>query len=128
MDHPTIVELSKKYDCTPAQLMLRWNLQKGHVVLPKSVKKERIVENAGVGGFEVSEEDIRVLEGLDEGLVTGKSFVPFLGPLGIDDGGGMSVVFAEKVKPNADICLCRLGSSRCAVKHLCAGTKLETNT
>lgn len=74
MDHPTIVELSKKYECTPAQLMLRWNLQKGHVVLPKSVKKERIVENAGVGGFEVDEEDMRVLEGLDEGLVTGELF------------------------------------------------------
>ena len=44
MDHPTIIELSEKYKCTPAQLMLRWNLQKGHVVLPKSVKKERIVE------------------------------------------------------------------------------------
>ena len=86
MDHPTIVELSKKYGCTPAQLMLRWNLQKGHVVLPKSVKKERIVENAGVGGFEVDEEDVRVLEGLDEGLVTGEFFffsslLPFLLPL-----------------------------------------------
>jgi len=75
MDHPTIVSLSKKYDCTPAQLMLRWNLQKGHVVLPKSVKKERIVENAGVGGFEVDEEDVRRLEGLDEGLVTGEFHV-----------------------------------------------------
>lgn len=75
MDHLTIVELSKKYDCTPAQLMLRWNLQKGHVVLPKSVKKERIVENAGVGGFEVDEEDVRRLEGLDEGLVTGEFYV-----------------------------------------------------
>ena len=72
MDHPTVVELSKKYACTPAQLMLRWNLQKGHVVLPKSVRKERIVENAGVDGFEIGEGDVRVLEGLDEGLVTGE--------------------------------------------------------
>ena len=72
MDHPTIIELSKKYACTPAQLMLRWNLQKGHVVLPKSVRKERIVENAGVGGFEIGEGDVKALEGLDEGLVTGE--------------------------------------------------------
>lgn len=79
MDHPTVVELSKKYACTPAQLMLRWNLQKGHVVLPKSIRKERIVENAGVGGFEIGEGDVRVLEGLDEGLVTGESL--FLSPL-----------------------------------------------
>lgn len=70
MDHPTIIDLSKKYACTPAQLMLRWNLQKGHVVLPKSVRKERIVENAGVGGFEIGEGDVKALEGLDEGLVT----------------------------------------------------------
>ena len=74
MDHPTIVSLSKKYDCTPAQLMLRWNLQKGHVVLPKSVKKERIVENAEVEGFEIDGEDVRRMEGLDEGLVTGEFF------------------------------------------------------
>ncbi|KAM0711930.1 hypothetical protein Q7P35_001300 [Cladosporium inversicolor] len=70
MDHPTIIELSEKYKCTPAQLMLRWNLQKGHVVLPKSVRKARIEENAEVGGFEIGEGDVRVLDGLDEGLVT----------------------------------------------------------
>jgi diketogulonate reductase-like aldo/keto reductase len=81
MDHPTIVELSEKYACTPAQLMLRWNLQKGHVVLPKSVRRERIEENADVGGFEIGEGDVRRLEGLDEGLVTGEfsfSFLPFI--------------------------------------------------
>jgi diketogulonate reductase-like aldo/keto reductase len=72
MDHPTIVELSKKNACTPAQLMLRWNLQKGHVVLPKSVRRERIEENAEVGGFEISSHDVGRMEGLDEGLVTGE--------------------------------------------------------
>jgi len=70
LDHPVIVELSRKYACTPAQLMLRWNLQKGNVVLPKSVRRERIEENAAVGGFEIGEGDVRRLEGLDEGLVT----------------------------------------------------------
>jgi diketogulonate reductase-like aldo/keto reductase len=74
MKDPTIVELSKKYKCTPAQLMIRWNLQQGNVVLPKSVKRERIEENADVGAFEIEEGDSRVLDGLDEGLVTGESF------------------------------------------------------
>ena len=74
MQDPTIVELSKKYGCTPAQLMVRWNLQKGNVVLPKSVKKERIVENADAGGFEIGDEDVRRMEGLDEYLVTGEFF------------------------------------------------------
>jgi diketogulonate reductase-like aldo/keto reductase len=82
MKDPTIVSLSKKYKCTPAQLMIRWNLQQGNVVLPKSVKKERIEENADVGGFEIEEGDLRVMDGLDEGLVTGEFFsstILFLG-------------------------------------------------
>lgn len=74
MKDATIIELSKKYKCTPAQLMVRWNLQHGNVVLPKSVKKERIVENADVGGFEITEEDVERMDGLDEYLVTGESF------------------------------------------------------
>jgi diketogulonate reductase-like aldo/keto reductase len=77
MKHPTVVALSKKYDCTPAQLLLRWNLQHGNVVLPKSVKRERIIENADVGGFEIAQEDVGVLDELDEYLVTGEFPVYF---------------------------------------------------
>lgn len=65
-----IVELSKKYGCTPAQLLVRWSLQKGYVPLPKSVNKERIASNADVGGFEIEEADVKKMEGLDEYLVT----------------------------------------------------------
>lgn len=72
MKHPVIVELSKKYGCTPAQLMVRWSLQKGYVPLPKSVRKERIVENAQVAGFEIEGADVGRLDGLDEYLVTGE--------------------------------------------------------
>lgn len=78
MKDPTIVRLSQKYNCTPAQLMVRWNLQHGHVVLPKSVKRERIVENADVGGFVIEEGDVEVMDGLDEYLVTGESRFSFL--------------------------------------------------
>lgn len=73
MKHPVIVELSKKYSCTPAQLMVRWSLQHGYVPLPKSVKEKRIVENADVQGFEIEGKDLRRLDGLDEYLVTGES-------------------------------------------------------
>lgn len=72
MKDPTIVRLASKYKCTPAQLMVRWNLQHGHVVLPKSVRRERIVENADVGGFVIEEGDMREMDGLDEYLVTGE--------------------------------------------------------
>ncbi|RMY08207.1 hypothetical protein D0866_14791 [Hortaea werneckii] len=75
LKHPTIVSLSKKYGVTPAQLMVRWSCQMGYAPLPKSVRKERIVENADVGGFEIEGGDMRVLEGLDEGLVTGMFWV-----------------------------------------------------
>lgn len=70
MTHSDIQSLSKKYGCTPAQLMIRWSLQHGFVPLPKSVTKKRIEENAEVGGFEIAEEDLKRLDGLDEYLVT----------------------------------------------------------
>ncbi|KAI1407074.1 aldo-keto reductase family 1 member E1 [Hypoxylon sp. FL1857] len=70
MRHPTIVELSKKYSCTPAQLLVRWSLQHGLVPLPKSAKRERLLENVKVGGFEISDADMEKLDGLDEKLVT----------------------------------------------------------
>lgn len=70
MSHPKIVELAKKYACTPAQLFVRWGLQRGMVTLPKSSKKERLVENVDVNGFEIAEADMSALDGLDENLVT----------------------------------------------------------
>lgn len=72
MKHPKIVSLSKKYNCTPGQLLVRWSLQHGYVPLPKSVKKERIIENSEVGGFEIEDGDMETMDGLDEYLVTGK--------------------------------------------------------
>ncbi|KAI1248399.1 hypothetical protein MGN70_009597 [Eutypa lata] len=70
MKHSTILEVSKRYGCTPAQLMVRWSLQHGLVPLPKSVKQKRLLENADVGGFEISKEDMVTLDALDEVLVT----------------------------------------------------------
>lgn len=72
MKHPTIVSLSTKYSCTPAQLLVRWSLQHGFVPLPKSVQKERIIENAEIGSFEIEDGDIAAMDELDEYLVTGK--------------------------------------------------------
>ncbi|CAK7204198.1 hypothetical protein SEUCBS139899_006952 [Sporothrix eucalyptigena] len=70
MSHPTIKSLSKKYGCTPAQLLVRWSLQHGMVPLPKSIKKARMEENADVNGFGIEEADIATLNALDEHLVT----------------------------------------------------------
>lgn len=70
MRHPAIVEFANKYACTPAQLFVRWSLQHGMVTLPKSAKRERLVENIKVNGFEISEADVAEMDGLDENLVT----------------------------------------------------------
>lgn len=70
MKHPKIVSLSKKYSCSPAQLLVKWSLQHGYVPLPKSITKERIVSNGDVDGFEIEDEDIKEMDGLDEYLVT----------------------------------------------------------
>jgi len=69
-DNPTIVELSKKYNCLGAQLLVRWSLQHGFIVLPKSVQPNHIMSNVDVGWFEISEEDMKRLDALDEGLTT----------------------------------------------------------
>jgi diketogulonate reductase-like aldo/keto reductase len=69
-NHQTIIQLSNNYGCTPAQLMVRWSLQHGYICLPKSVRKERIAENADIGWFEISPADIETMDALDEYLVT----------------------------------------------------------
>jgi len=57
--------LSVKYRKTPAQIALRWNLQKDIITIPKSVRKERIKENADIFDFELSSEDVKRIDGLD---------------------------------------------------------------
>ena len=56
---------------SPAQVLLRWGVQHGFVVLPKSTRATRIAENADLFGFELSPAQMALLDGLEEGLVTG---------------------------------------------------------
>lgn len=66
-----VTALAKKYDRTAAQVVLRWHLQLGNVVIPKSVTPSRIAENLDVFGFELADDDVATLSGLDRGLRTG---------------------------------------------------------
>lgn len=60
-------QLSEKYNKTIAQIVLRWDLQKGVITIPKSSKKERIIDNANIFDFELSEEDVSMLDSLHRG-------------------------------------------------------------
>jgi diketogulonate reductase-like aldo/keto reductase len=67
LDHPVIAETAKKYGKTPAQVLLRWDIQHDVVTIPKSVHRERIIENASIFDFEIGEEDMKRIDSLDEG-------------------------------------------------------------
>ena len=62
----TFEALAKKYNKSIAQIILRWNLQKGVVTIPKSSKKERIIENASIFDFSISEADMKTIDALDK--------------------------------------------------------------
>ncbi len=68
---PVVTGLADKHGRSPAQVVLRWHVQLGNVVIPKSVTPSRIRENAAVFDFELSDEDVAQLSSLDRGLRTG---------------------------------------------------------
>jgi diketogulonate reductase-like aldo/keto reductase len=67
MDHPVLRKIAARHGATPAQVLVRWALQHGLVALPKSVRRERIEENADVHRFALDEADLAALAALDEG-------------------------------------------------------------
>ena len=68
---PVVVEIARQVERTPAQVLLRWNIQHGNIVLPKSVTAARIEENARLFDFALDERAMAQLDALEEGLVTG---------------------------------------------------------
>ena len=66
-EDPIIAKIGKKYGKTNAQVILRWELQRGIIVIPKSTHIERMKENIDVFDFELTSEDMAVMETLDKG-------------------------------------------------------------
>jgi diketogulonate reductase-like aldo/keto reductase len=64
---PEIVEIAKRHNKTPVQVTLRWGLQNRVVMIPKSVRRERIEENADLYDFTLTPEEIAVIDSLDRG-------------------------------------------------------------
>jgi diketogulonate reductase-like aldo/keto reductase len=71
LDDPTVRSIAAAMNRSPAQVLLRWNIQRGHVVLPKSVHRERIAENAAIFDFALTADQMTALDGLEENLATG---------------------------------------------------------
>lgn len=64
-ENETLKAIGEKYDKSAAQVMLRWNIQRGVIVLPKSTHKERMIQNLDVFDFALSDEDMTAIAGLD---------------------------------------------------------------
>jgi diketogulonate reductase-like aldo/keto reductase len=66
LDHPTVAEVAESVGRTPAQVLIRWCVQRDTIVLPKSTHRERIEANAQVFDFSLSDEEMAALDDLDQ--------------------------------------------------------------
>ena len=66
MQDPTVQQIAKKHDKSPAQTVLRWHLQNNTIVIPKSVTPSRIEENFQVFDFELSNEEMEQINSLNK--------------------------------------------------------------
>ncbi len=65
-DEPILKEIAEKYDKTVAQIILRWNVQHGVIVIPKSVHRERMRENLDIWNFKIEDDDMERIGSLDK--------------------------------------------------------------
>ncbi|MEV7438553.1 aldo/keto reductase [Streptomyces griseoviridis] len=71
LEVPALVAIAQKHERTPAQVVVRWHLQVGNIVIPKSVTPSRIKENIDVFDFSLDAEDLAAISALDEGRRVG---------------------------------------------------------
>jgi diketogulonate reductase-like aldo/keto reductase len=67
LEHPTVVGLAETYSRTPAQVVLRWHLQRGHIVIPKSNSTDRIQSNFDVFNFSLSDDEVNSITAMEGG-------------------------------------------------------------
>lgn len=82
LERPEIVAIAKKHGKSSAQVLLKWGMNIGNIILPKSLTKSRIEANADLFDFELDQDDMDILNNLDEGMKMGK-----LGPAGTSAPG-----------------------------------------
>jgi 2,5-diketo-D-gluconate reductase A len=79
LGEPVIAAVAAAHGVTPAQVVLRWHLQQGRIVIPKSVTASRIRENLDVFGFELTAVELAAIDGLDRDGRTGPHPAEFNG-------------------------------------------------
>ncbi|EAG4504458.1 aldo/keto reductase [Listeria monocytogenes] len=87
--HPALLKLAEKYGKTTAQLMIRWEIQNDIVTIPKSVNHDRIKANFDVWDFEISEDDIQLINALNENK-----------RVGTDPHHFMEIFYGDKKQPD----------------------------
>ena len=92
---PLVVELARRYRKTPAQIVLRWHVELGNVVIPKSVTPSRIRENIGIFDFGLTADDLVAFRSLDRGTRTGPDPDGGAKPAGFSSAGGRWVSDAD---------------------------------
>lgn len=71
LDNEVLKSIGEKYSKTPAQVILRWNIQNEIVTIPKSIKEQRIIENANIFDFNLSNDDMALINGLNQNTRVG---------------------------------------------------------
>lgn len=79
LQEPAVLEIAARHGRTPAQVILRWHLQQGRIIIPKSVTPARIRENLDVFNFSLSAEELTVIDGLERDGRTGPHPAEFHG-------------------------------------------------
>lgn len=72
-EDPTLMEIAEAHGKTVAQVMLRWDIQHGVVTIPKSIREKRIVENADVFDFSLTDEEMKRIDGMNKDERTGSN-------------------------------------------------------
>ena len=80
LDDPAIRAIAESHDRSPAQVIIRWHLQSGNIVIPKSVTPDRIAENFRAFDFELSDAEMAQIDGLDRGERLGPDPATFVRP------------------------------------------------
>lgn len=70
LNNPQLVKMAEKYKKSVAQILIRWSLQSGYVCIPKSANEKRIIENANVFDFEISKDDMTIMNEWNRNLIT----------------------------------------------------------